>query len=308
MWFRNVRVYRFTKPIELSAESLEQALSEAAFQPCGPHDTFRQGWVAPLGKHGSTLVHSSGGRHLICLRKEEKVLPSSVIKDAVMEKVEAIEAEQMRKVRRKEKDEIKEQVTMELLPQAFRRSRHTFAYLSPSDGFLVVDAGSAKQAEDLSSFLRKSLGSLPVRAPVVQQSPAFTLTGWVSGELPVAQHFLMGQEAELRAPGEEGGVIRCRGIELEGDEIRAHLASGMQVTRLAVTWDDALSFIVDEDLSLRRLKFGDTLQEKLDDVQSDDAAARFDAAFTLMTLELERLFPALFDAFGGEDRSALVDG
>ena len=80
-----------------------------------------------------------------------------------------------------------------------------------------------------------------------------------------------------------------------------------QVTKLSVTWDDSLSFVLDEELGIRRLKFGDTLQEKLDDVDADDAAARFDAAFSLMTLELARLIPGLLEALGGEDRSAIVE-
>ena len=68
-----------------------------------------------------------------------------------------------------------------------------------------------------------------------------------------------------------------------------------------------MSFVVDEELALRRLKFGDTLQEQLEAVDSDDAVARFDTAFTLMTLELSRLIPGLLDALGGEDRSAIVE-
>ncbi|MEP3588777.1 MAG: recombination-associated protein RdgC, partial [Marinobacter sp.] len=149
MWFRNARVFRFTKPFDITAEALEEKLQADAFKPCGPQETMRQGWVPPLGKHGELLVHSANGYHLIALRKEEKILPGPVVKEAVEERAEAIELEQSRKVRRKEKDEIKEQVMLEMLPQAFSRNRRCYAYLAPKDGVLVVDAGSAKQAEDL---------------------------------------------------------------------------------------------------------------------------------------------------------------
>ena len=117
----------------------------------------------------------------------------------------------------------------------------------------------------------------------------------------------LGNECELKDTSEDGGVVRCKGLDLQGDEIRSHLDAGMQVTKLSVTWDDSLSFVLDEELGIRRLKFGDTLQEKLDDVDADDAAARFDAAFSLMTLELARLIPGLLEALGGEDRSAIVE-
>ncbi|MFO7995455.1 MAG: recombination-associated protein RdgC [Marinobacter sp.] len=306
MWFRNARVFRFTKPFEITAEALEEKLQADAFKPCGPQETSRQGWVSPMGKHSDVLVHSAGGYHLIALRKEEKLLPASVIKDLVDEKAEVIEAEQHRKVRRKEKDELKEEVMLEMLPRAFSKNRRCYAYLAPADGVLVVDAGSAKQAEDLASTLRKSVGSLPVRPPAVEQAPAFTFTGWLSESIDVPASIELGTECELKDTSEDGGVVRCKGLDLQGDEIRSHLDAGMQVTKLSVTWDDNLSFVLDEELGIRRLKFGDTLQEKLDDVDADDAAARFDAAFSLMTLELARLIPGLLEALGGEDRSAIV--
>lgn len=307
MWFRNARVFRFTKPFDISAEALEEQLQEDAFKPCGPQETMRQGWVPPLGKHGEQLVHSANGCHLIALRKEEKILPGPVVKEAVEERAEAIETDQGRKVRRKEKDEIKEQVMLEMLPQAFSRNRRCYAYLSPKDGLLVVDAGSSKQAEDLASTLRKSLGSLPVRPPAVEQSPAFTFTGWLNETVEHPSTVELGSECELKDPSEDGGVVRCKGLDLKADEIRNHLEAGMQVTRLALTWDDSLSFVLDEELGIRRLKFGETLQDQLDEVDKDDAVAKFDAAFTLMTLELSRMIPGLLEALGGEDRSAIVE-
>jgi len=307
MWFRNARVFRFTKPFDISAEELEEKLQADAFKPCGPQETSRQGWVPPLGKHGEQLVHSAGGYHLIALRKEEKILPGAVVKEAVEERAEAIEVDQGRKVRRKEKDEIKEQVMLEMLPQAFSKNRRSFAYLAPKDGVLVVDAGSAKQAEDLASTLRKSLGSLPVRPPAVEQAPAFTFTGWLNETIDIPGQVALGNECELKDPSEDGGVVRCKGLDLKADEIRNHLDAGMQVTKLAVTWDDNVSFLLDEEIGIKRLKFGETLQEQLDDVDADDAVAKFDAAFTLMTLELSRLIPGLLEALGGEDRSAIVE-
>lgn len=307
MWFRNARVFRFTKPFDISPEELEEKLQADAFKPCGPQETSRQGWVAPLGKHGEQLVHSTDGYHLISLRKEEKILPGPVVKEAVEERAEAIEIEQGRKVRRKEKDEIKEQVMLEMLPRAFSKNRRCYAYLAPRDGVLVVDAGSAGQAEDLASTLRKSLGSLPVRPPAVEQSPAFTFTGWLNETIDLPASIALGSECELKDPSEDGGVVRCKGLDLKADEIRNHLEAGMQVTKLAVTWDDNVSFVLDEELGIRRLKFGETLQEQLDDVDADDAVARFDAAFSLMTLELSRMIPGLLEALGGEDRSAIVE-
>ncbi|PAV26652.1 recombination-associated protein RdgC [Tamilnaduibacter salinus] len=307
MWFKNARLFRFTKPFDIDPEELEQKLEAAAFKPCGPQEAFRQGWVSPLGRKGQQHVHSAGGYHLIALRREERVLPATVVREAVDEQVEQIETEQVRKVARKEKQELKDQLTQELLPRAFTKSRRTFAYLAPKDGLLIVDASSDKQAEELASELRRAIGSLPVRPPAVEQAPAFTFSGWLNESIDLPGAFSLGTECELKDTSEEGGVVRCKGLDLRGDEIRNHLEAGMQVTKLALGWEDALTFVLDEDLALKRLKFGDTIQEKLDDIDTDDDHARFDAAFNLMTLELARLIPTLLEAMGGEDRSAIVD-
>ncbi|WP_165856753.1 recombination-associated protein RdgC [Marinobacter sp. JSM 1782161] len=307
MLFRNARIYRFTKPFNVDVEELESKLADDAFKPCGPQESFRQGWVAPLGRHGQQLVHSANGYHLIALRKEERVLPAAVIKEAVTERVEMIEAEQMRKVPRKEKDEIKEQLTQELLPRAFTKSKRTFAYLAPKDGFMVVDAGSDKQAEEIAITLRKAIGSLPVRPPALEQAPTFTFSGWLSETVDLPAAFNLGSRCNLQDTGEDAGRVNCAGLDLLSYEVRNHLSAGMLAHRVALTWEDNVSFILDDEMALRQLKFGDSFQEKLDAVDADDMAAKFDASFSLMTLELARLIPALLEALGGEDRSAIAE-
>lgn len=307
MLFKNARILRFTKPMAIDPEKLDQCLRQDEFKPCGPQEMSRQGWTAPLGKHGETLVHAANGDLLICLHKQEKILPGPVVKEFVEEKVETIEIEQGRKVRRKEKDEIKEQVLLEMLPQAFPKNKRIFGYLSPRNGYLVVDAPSAKVAEDFASTLRKSLGSLPVRPPAVNQSPAFTFTGWLQETIDLPDAVVFGGDCELKDPSEDGGVVRCKGLDLKSDEIRNHLDAGMQATKLTMTWDDNVSFCLDEELGITRLKFGENVLEQLEDVDADDTMARFDAAFCLMTLELSRLIPGLLEALGGEDRSAVTD-
>ncbi|MCP5161991.1 MAG: recombination-associated protein RdgC [Hahellaceae bacterium] len=307
MLFKNVIFYRFTKPFSTSPEDLESALAEHEFQPCGSVETYRMGWTSPLGRHGVQFTHVTQGNILLCLKREEKLLPSTVIKDALAEKVAEIEDQQMRKVRKKEKDEIKEQLIYEMLPKAFTRSRLTYAYISPKDGFIIVDASSPKLAEDLTSFLRKTLGSLPVRIPAVNTAPAFVMTQWIAKDAHLPTGLVSQDDCELRDTGPEGGVVRCKGVALDSDEIAGHLTAGKQVVKLAMEWEENISFLLQEDLSIKRLKFGDSFQEQLDNTEADDAAARLDASFSLMSLELSRLLPALLEAFGGEDTSALIE-
>ncbi len=307
MLFKNIYIYRFSKPFTLSPEALEEKLAEAAIQPCGPQETFRQGWAFPLGKHGAQFVHTSNGNMMLSLAKEERILPSSVIKEMMEERVQQIEEEQHRKVRKKEKDELKEQITTELLPRAFKRSQYTQGYIDNKNGWLIINTSSAKKADDFTSFLRKTLGSLPVMFPEVQQSPSAIMTSWLQDSDSLAQDFILRDECELQSEGEDKSVVRCKGLDIEGDEVQGHIRAEMRVVKLALDWQDRISFVLNEDLTLKRIKFGEFLNEKLEDSQAESAAEKFDATFALMSLEFSELIERILALFGGEDRSKIVD-
>lgn len=303
MWFSNLQLYRLTKPFTLSVEELTQQLEQHTFKPCGTLDLSSYGWVAPLGRDGAELVHAAGGYIMICARKEQKMVPATVVRERVQEKAEAIEAAQGRPVRRKERDTIKEEVIHTLLPQAFPRSTLTFAYISPKENLIVVNAASAKRAEELLSYLRGSIGSLPAVAPSLTVAPAAVMTRWLNGD-DVPHDFTLGDECELRDTVEDGGIIRCKRQDLTTEEIQVHLDAGKRAVKLAIDWQEQLSCVIQDDLTIKRLRFGEEILEQSKEADSDDAAAAFDNDFSIMTLELSRFIPRLLEVFGGENTAA----
>lgn len=301
MWFKNLQVYRFTKPFELTAEQLSEQLEQHSFQPCGSQELSRYGWVPPLGHHGSDYVHAAGGYIMICAKKQDKVLPAAVVNEMLAEKVVAIQTEDGRGVGRKERQNLKEEITFELLPRAFTRSSLQFAYISVSEGLLVVNAASASRAEELVSYLRESIGSVPVIPFTANNTPQHMMTEWVkTAQLPAG--FELGHECELRDPSDEAAVIRCKHQDLSSAEINSHLQAGMFVSKLGLSWSGGIEFMVDDQLAIKRLNFSDIIQEKADQVDAQDAAEQFDVDFTIMTLELSALISAVIDAFGGENK------
>lgn len=304
MFFKNLMVYRLTKPLPVSIEEMEARLADLAFKSCGPQEMTRVGFVPPLGRHGSTFVHSVNVFHMLCLAREEKILPAAVIKTKVQEKVEQIEAEQMRKVSRKEMDEIKDTILTELLPHAFSKVKKTYGYFSGS-GLLIVDASTPKAADDFTSCLRMALGSLPVRMLAVKQSTVDSMSSWVSGLWALPEGLEIGDDCILHETCTNGGLVRCKGIDLCTDEVRSHLDAGMRVSRLALSWKEKISFVLDADLTIHGLKFSDVLQEQAAE-GVEDAAARFDSDFLIMAAEFLQLIPAVLEAFGGEDEVLLA--
>ncbi|MCP3689452.1 MAG: recombination-associated protein RdgC [Gammaproteobacteria bacterium] len=298
MWFKNIHVYRFKTPCELNADDLNEQLAEQAFVPCGSQDLNRSGWAPPLGRHGSEFVHASNAYMMICLKRQDKLLPPAVVNEVLEEKALAIEESEARKLPRKERQGLKEEIIFSLLPKAFVRSTLQFAYIAPQEDLLIIDAASAKRAEELLTTLRETLGSLSVVPLSSRQQPVEVMTQWVTSSKP-AQGFELGDECELRADDDVHSVIRCKNQDLGSSQIIGHLEAGMHVSKLALSWQDRIEFFLDENLSVRRLRFSDVVQDKANEAEADDVATQFDVDFSIMSLELREFLKALMPVFGG---------
>ncbi len=282
--------------MDLDAATLEARLATRRFRPCGPLETATMGWCAPTGDDQAALVHGVSGCLLMSVRRQERLLPSTVVGEALDERVAEIEGAEVRSVGRSERRRLREQVLAEMLPRAFLRSRRVHAYLDTVAGWLVVDASSDKTAEEVVSLLREMLGSLPATPPRPNRPVAQLLTQWVEGtDLP--RGFTLGQDCELRDPADAQSVVRCRGQDLAGEEIQTHLRAGKQVVKLALEWDEHLSLLLQEDLSLKRLRLADALIEDALAGDVEDQAARLDAEFALTALELRGLLEQIQGIF-----------
>jgi recombination associated protein RdgC len=300
MWFKNLQLYRFTKPFELDPETLGQQLEEHSFVPCGSQDTTRSGWVPPLGRHGSEFVHTTSGHLMICCKRQDKLLPAAVVNEALEEKVLQFEEREACKMPGKQRRSLKEEVVFSLLPKAFARSSLQYAYISPKDNLLVINAASAKRAEELLDNLRAALGPLSVIPLVSHSQPMDVMTQWVSSAQP-ASGFELGTECELRDNADISSVIRCKNQNLAAAEIVNHLKSGMHVSKLTLSWQERIEFLLDDKLTVKRLRFSELVQEKADEIEADDVATQFDVDFSIMALELSGFIKALVTAFGGEN-------
>lgn len=299
MWFRNLQLYRLGRPFEVSPEVFEEQLSADVFRGCNSMDMLTHGWAPPLGRHSQQLVHAASGYLMICMRKEEKIIPASVVRQLLEDKVAEIEATEAREIYRREKMRLKEEIIVDLLPRALTRISNQFAYIDVRNQLLIVDSASPAKAEALIGQLRNTLGRFPATPVKTNSSLSGLMTHWL-GEARAPQGFELGHECELKHPNPDGGIVSCKKQDLESGEIQTHIKQGKQVVKLALQWQERLSCVLHEDLSIKRLRFEDIIREAESETEADDPVSRFDLDFSLMALELATFIPALLEALGGE--------
>lgn len=302
MWFSNLRFYRFSDEFTLP-EDFEEKLADYIFRPCGRQEQSTFGWYSPFGADNELLTHALNSCYLLSARREEKVLPAAVINAELDDKVRQIQDAEGRPVNRKEKQNMKEDLIHQMLPQAFSRFRLSWGYIDLKRQLIVINESAANRAEDFLGLLRATLGSLPVQ-PVSPAEPAeLIMTDWLqSQQLP--NMFEFGDEAELRSPQPDGAILRAKNEDLTHDDINAHLASGKQVTRLGLVWQEHIAFILETDFALKRVKATDMLMDEQDDLVDPTPAQKLDADFILITAQVGELYDDLIRAFATSHQSS----
>ena len=300
MWFKNIFIYRLPSEFKITATSLQEKLSLKPLMPCSGLDKQSLGWVSCRGD--DQLVHVAGKHILFALGVEQKLLPATIINRFTKERVADIEAQQGYKVGRKALKDVRQAVTDELLPRAFALQRTTYAWLDLGNGRLIIEAASSAKAEELLGHLGKTIDNFPVQLLQTKLSPFAAMTDWLAAENAPAG-FTIDRELELRASDENKATVRYANHVLEGKEILAHISAGKRVTRLAMTWNDRISFVLNEHLQIKRIDFLDIIKEESSKV-ADNEDEMFELDFVLMTGELAKMLTALTEALGGEDKGA----
>lgn len=296
MFFKNAQVYRLAKDWDITVEALEEQLGMKAFHPCGSQDMESRGWVSP--NKTEARVVSVGGQWLVALGFEHRMLPSAVVKQETEERAEAMAEQQGYKLGKKQLKELKEAVMQELLPRAFTKRSTMYAWIDPVGGWLVVDASTQSKAEEMLETLRHTLDTFPVSLLRTERSPMSAMTDWLAaGEAP--EGFTLDADFSLKSVTDDKAEASFKRHGLEGAHVKEHLEAGKLPTRLAMTFDDRVSFVLTDKGEIKRVDLLDVAKESIAG-QDEDAEALFQAEFALMAGELSRLFDALVVAMGGE--------
>jgi recombination associated protein RdgC len=297
--FKNLIVYRIGAEWSATLAQMEESLAQARFVECGATQEKSVGWIEPRGEAHGPLVEAVAGQYILKLMIELKALPGSVVSRKVKERLTQIEAAEGRKPGKKEKREIKDDVRLQLLPMAFTKQAAVQVWIDPKARLLVLDAASQAKADEVVTCLVQCLAGLLVLPLSTQISPATAMSEWLTSQEPPAG-FSVDRECELKASDESRAVVRYSRHPLDTEEVRQHISSGKQPTRLALTWDNRVSLVLTDSGQVKKLAFLDVVFEGASSQQDDG----FDADVAIATGELQRLIPDLLQALGGETVTA----
>ncbi|OCF97058.1 recombination-associated protein RdgC [Gilliamella sp. wkB308] len=282
LWFKNAIIYQLNNDTLLDKNAIEKAIKSVPFTPCGNIDTMKMGWVSPYNdNYHDNFIVDMQGHLLLRIKKETKILPAPVIKQALLEKIDKQEQALSRKLTKNEKATLKDEVMIDLMPRAFSKYNHYWLWIDTINKRIILDTSSFKQAEDILAILRKELGALALTPLSIEKPLEQIMTTWVKEKLNFAP-FILGDQAELKDPLEGNGIISCKNQDITSDEMMIHFDSGKWITKVKIIDERGVNFIVNNDLTLKRIKFDSSVLDENEDIGADEFDKKLEADFFIM--------------------------
>ena len=302
MWFNNALIYQY----ELDeACDLTAFLAENILKPCPPHARFTYGWLPVFTDE---LVQEVSGSSLICMGKEERLLPRGVINKMLAEKIQMIETQQGRSVKRVEKAQMAEDLEFELLPKSFCIQKRLFAILDSMSKRIIINASSINQASQLISLLRKSVSGITIEPLALKENLAIRFAEWIHSPESLPTHFQLASDCLLFSLNDEKKRIHCKGYELPAEEILTLLSQGMATAEISLIWKERIQLTLTHDFTFKRLKSLDYLIDDFNEIkQLDEEYQQRDAALSLLAGELRELTHDLLAALSVKEKDAVLE-
>lgn len=294
MWFKQAQLFEFEDKTSIETEELKDRLGRLPFTPCLSGLPISQGWVSPTDED-DLLVYSIPGFLLICLQTETKLLPSSIVRQRLSERIKEIELTQARKVSYKEKNTLKQGVYQELLPKAFGRLTRDYALIDTKNNWLILDTNNTKITENFISFLNRSLDKIKISAPETKKlSPI--LTNWLLNSTH-PKSLNIEDACILQDPNQTERSIRIKKQDLSANCIQALIKKDFEVSQMKMTWNYQITFVLKNDFTFQSLQYQDKLTELSDTDKNDLEEGSLKADLFIMSDILTKMFTELLLIF-----------
>ena len=291
--FRNVRFYSLDGEWPATEDALSENLQKAGFEPCGPFTERSSGWVVVDPDGSDLLARRVNGADLFRLRSQSRVLPHAVINEELEARIEEYRERTGEAPPPREKRRLKTEARDELLPKAMLKSERIWGYFDLKEKVVGIDAAQESGAERFLRRLQASNDRMELQPLKYRKPFDDLLTKVFLGGAP--GQFTVGRECRMRDATDTASIVRWANFDLSDRSIRDHVAHGMHLTHLEIVYDNVMSFVMNENGVITKLKF---LGMDDDGEDHNDPLARLDAEFVVITGTLRKLLGDLRKVLG----------
>lgn len=305
MYFKNASFYKLGENRKFTSDELRTALEQNPFVECLATQTFNSGFVSPIENDDRVVVQIKPQIFAICLKRQEKIIPSSSVKESVDKKIKELQQDNV-PIDKKLKSEIKENVQVELATRALSKIENTYAYFDLENGWLVVDTASAKKAEHLLSKLwlafkvegGEVFTATPLSKALVKDIKTLGLAISLS-QFPekILPDCWLGKKFSLKS--DDGSKVNYSEPEMINHRtLEQYLFNGLKIIELGLRFKENIAFVLDKNFIVKRLNFLDGSRSDYDMIY-DNKTDQFLVQMFLTVSEISELLDALIDGFGG---------
>jgi recombination associated protein RdgC len=300
MWFKQIQYFHLKQKMAYEPETLSEALQNLAFEPCLPGLPLGMGFTSPVDEIDAPIVHAANGYMMVCLQVEEKILPATVVRQALQDRIKVIAHTQDRKVPYKEKQALQADIIATFLPRAFTRMKRLYAYVDTKRQCVILNVAHPKEVGYFLNSWKKVLPDYLLISPELKDL-SYELTQWLQLHT-YPQAFSIEKACMLQDDQQQGRTIRCQQQNLSVDAIQSLITDGCQVKQLALCWQDRVQFKLTSEGVLRGLDFQDKLQAAAEFGDAETAQQQFDTDFVIMTETIAQLMDDLLAAISSNQK------
>lgn len=278
-----------------SAEAMREHLANEYFVEPRPTDLATSGFVH---MDQGTFVTEFPGGYAFKFRLAQKVIPASVIKQAIADACKVIEETTGRKPGKKEKREIKETLIVELSAQAFVRTTDVICYFRTATNHLLVPTLSKAVGDRLMSKLVTAVETVKtetIHVSNVTQGLTARLAKFLNeGEDSAFGEFYPVNEVDLEQDSRSVRV-KMTGLQQAHKALTSSLAQGFAVNAIGLSLNGD-EFKLTHDFKLRSIVLAET-----EDVDENDFEPTFEAQAFMEVGHIGLIVDALVEMFSYQE-------
>lgn len=256
--FKSAITYKCDLPL---SSQLQQHLEQHQFSELTTHEYMRSGFVQVPGTDYLVFRFPSG--LAFTLRIDEKIVPASIVAQEANKRINEIEADQDKRLPKKQRNEIKEQAYMEMVAVALVSSKLITCYYHIKDRLLVVPTSSQKVSDLVTARLIKAIGTI--------RAESICVDSFSQGLTPKVEQFMNGAYTfdkfnvcgSIKLKNEESKnafSFNVSEIELAQDGVLEAISVGAKVTEIELSNDD-MHFKITNKFNIKGIGYIDDGQE-----------------------------------------------